>query len=133
MNDESMSSSMEPEDVVRRFVGAVNAGSLEGIEQALTPDHCLIDPSGMVLRGAHQVLDAWRTYLRLVPKYHVEIERIVSAGTEVIVLGRASGGYSGAPSGEIWSVPAAWRAKVARDRVKEWQVFADNQPLRELV
>jgi limonene-1,2-epoxide hydrolase len=47
----------------------------------------------------------------------------------VILLGMARGTYVG----KTWSTPAAWRAKVHDDRVAEWRVYADNEPLRQLM
>jgi hypothetical protein len=38
-----------------------------------------------------------------------------------------------AASGQTWRMPAAWRAKVVRGQVAEWQVYADNRPVYEIL
>ena len=37
------------------------------------------------------------------------------------------------PTGTAWRIPAAWRLKVKDGLVTEWQVYADNKPVYELL
>jgi hypothetical protein len=59
------------------------------------------------------------------------VELALSEGSIVLACGFASATY--APSGETWRIPAAWRAKVIEGRIAEWQVYADNKPVYELL
>jgi limonene-1,2-epoxide hydrolase len=54
----------------------------------------------------------------------------------VVMLGKARGTYStdGTLKAENrWETPAAWRAVVEGGLVAEWRVYADNEPMRELM
>jgi hypothetical protein len=65
----------------------------------------------------------------MVSGYTITVEETFSDGPVVILLGVAQGTYAG----ETWTTPAAWRAKVRDDRVAEWRVYADNEPIRQLM
>jgi hypothetical protein len=48
----------------------------------------------------------------------------------------AQGTYS--PDGQLreenrWETPAAFRALTEEDKVMEWRVYADNEPIRRLI
>jgi len=46
-------------------------------------------------------------------------------------MGRPAGRGGGrALEWVAWTVPTAWRAVVRNGQVAEWQVYADNEPLR---
>jgi hypothetical protein len=54
----------------------------------------------------------------------------------IVLVGFASGTY--APDGELkpenrWKTPVALRAAVENGLVAEWRVFADNEPIRDLM
>jgi hypothetical protein len=40
---------------------------------------------------------------------------------------------SHAASGTGWSIPAAWKTKVAGARIALWQVYADNKPVYDIL
>jgi hypothetical protein len=96
-------------------------------------DHRLIDSLGAELAGQDRLRQGWEAYFRLVPDYRIEVQRTLADGPVVVLLGVARGTYTrdGTLRREgAWSTPAAWRALVAGDRVAEWQVYADNDPIR---
>jgi len=52
------------------------------------------------------------------------------------MVGRAEGTY--AVEGNLltenrWQAPAAWRALIREGLVAEWRVYADNEPIRQLM
>jgi hypothetical protein len=52
------------------------------------------------------------------------------------MLGKAAGTY--AVDGQLplenhWELPAAWKAVVRDGQVSHWQVYADNQPVRDIM
>jgi PAS domain-containing protein len=61
----------------------------------------------------------------------IELESSVSDGPLVLACGFASATH--AASQKTWRIPAAWRAKVTDGRMAEWQVYADNKPVYELL
>lgn len=127
---------MSPIEAVLRFVEVINTGSPGGIAELLTEGHRFVDPGGLVVDGRNQTLAAWTRFLHFVPDYRIDVEETFAKGSLVVVLGSARGTYS--PQGWLraansWSAPGAWRARVAGERVAEWRVYADNEPIRRLM
>jgi ketosteroid isomerase-like protein len=110
-------------------VKAINQHSADALAELMTEDHVFIDSLGAAARGRDNMKAGWAAYFRIVSDYAIAIEETFSNGPLVILLGIARGTYAGEP----WSTPAAWRAKVSDDRVAEWRVYADNEPLRQLM
>jgi ketosteroid isomerase-like protein len=126
-----MSKASGVQETVRAFVSRINAHDAAGIVALCTCDHVFVDSLGSQLSGVDQLERAWRGYFALFPDYRVEIASMVSAGGLVLACGLAAATHE--PSGERWRIPAAWRAKVVGARVAEWQVYADNKPVYEIV
>ena len=127
---------MSPNEAVHRFVETINGGDPERIAELLTECHRFVDPGGRVVEGREAMLEAWRGYLEKVPDYRIEVEETFFKGTLVVILGTARGTYrpkGWIRAGNAWSTPAAWRARVAGDLIAEWQVYADNEPIRRLM
>jgi hypothetical protein len=128
---------MNPRQVVELFISAINAHDPRKIADLMTADHRLIDSLGAAVEGRDAVLDGWTFYFDMVPDYNIEVSRwFVSEGNEMeaIMVGTARGGY--ASDGMMrpessWSTPVALRAIVRSNQVAEWQVYADNEPIRE--
>ncbi len=120
-------------DLVLRFVHAVNRHSVGDIAALLADDHLFIDSLGVEIRGLATMEQGWRAYFAMVPDYASTVGQVICDGHTVVILGTASGTY--APDGVLqpenrWTTPAAWRAVVSGGRLAEWQVFADNEPIR---
>jgi ketosteroid isomerase-like protein len=116
-------------EIARAFVDAINRHNVDELARLMTEDHVFTDSLGGVTRGRDSMKAGWASYFELVPDYTITIEETFSDGPVVILLGAAGGNYAGKP----WSTPAAWRAKVRGDQVAEWRVYADNEPIRELM
>lgn len=127
---------MGPVDVVLRLVTGINAHDVAAIGSLLTDDHRFVDSLGSVVAGRANVQKSWQGYFAMVPDYRIEVRQTCHSGEVVVVLGSAHGTY--APDGRLreenrWEIPAAWRAVVRGDRVAEWQVYADNEPVRRRI
>ena len=120
---------MEPIDTVQAFVNAINHHSVDAIAELMTEDHLFTDSLGTGVRGRDKMRAGWKSYFHMVRDYAILAEETFSDGAVVILLGTARGTYSG----ETWSTPAAWRGKVREARLAEWRVYADNEPLRQLM
>jgi ketosteroid isomerase-like protein len=125
-----------PTDTARQFVARINQHDVTALSQLMTPDHRLIDPGGAVVTGHERLEAGWRAYFQMVPDYWVALDHTFAEGDTVVLIGRAGGTY--APDGRLsparrWQVPAAWRAVVQGGAVAEWQVYADNEPLRAII
>lgn len=126
----------KPESVVRAFVDAINRQSAEDIAQLMTEEHTFIDSLGARVTGRQAMKKAWEGYFRMVPDYTITVEETFSSGPVVVMLGAAQGTYSqdGALKPENrWQTPAAWRAVVRGSSVAEWRVYADNEPIRQIM
>jgi uncharacterized protein (TIGR02246 family) len=125
-----------PIQLAERFVAAINAHDVDQLLALMTADHRLVDSLGNVLTGHDQMRKAWQGYFAMVPDYRITVERVFSDGDEVLLCGIAGGTF--APPGSnsskrSWSTPVALRAQIEGDRLAEWRVYADNEPLRALM
>lgn len=127
---------MTAAQAARRFVERINAHDVDGIAGLLSDDHRFIDSLGNVFVGRATLERGWRAYFAMVPDYTIDVAAVVEDGPAVVLVGTAHGTYS--PGGELrsggrWSTPAAFRARVCDGLVTEWQVYADNEPIRQLM
>ena len=125
-----------PLKVARGFIHSVNRGSLDRLTELMTDDHVFIDSLGRKVHGRKAMRAAWEGYFRMVSNYRISAKQTLVSRNTVVILGTASGSYiassNAAPVGE-WLTPAAWRAVVRQGRLAEWQVYADHEPIRELM
>lgn len=122
-----------PSDVVRAFIMRINAHDNDGLIALMSPTYVFIDSLGekfpyAIARGG------WKQYFTMVPDYWIRFDQLVTSGEVVVVFGRAGGTL--ALSGEMrsenrWETPAAWRAVVRDEKIAEWRVYCDNEPIRE--
>ena len=124
---------MAPLDVVRTFVDRINARDVDGLATLMTDDHRFVDSLGTVIAGRDSMRAGWAAYFAMVPDYTLEPAEWFADGDVVLLVGTADGTYSpdgvGGPD-RRWQTPVACRAVVRDDRVAEWQVYADNEPMR---
>jgi ketosteroid isomerase-like protein len=125
-----------PASVARAFVEAINGRNLAAMVQLMTDDHVFTDSLGAQMHGKQEMRTAWIGYAVMIPDYHISVEHILTSGNIVALLGRASGTFS--TDGQLlsknrWEIPAAWRLLVEGDRIAEWQVYADNEPVRSIM
>jgi ketosteroid isomerase-like protein len=116
---------------LEEFVGCINAHDPKGIVSLCTADHIFIDSLGSQLSGRERLEQAWAGYFSLFPDYRIDVEAVASQNAVVIACGFASATH--AASKKSWRIPAAWRAIVRNGQIAEWQVYADNKPVYELL
>lgn len=80
--------------------------------------------------------DGWRSYFAFCPDYRVSHEAIFRDGETVAAFGSAGGTVS--VNGQMmaenkWQIAAAWRVVVRDGRIREFQVYADSQPVYEIL
>jgi ketosteroid isomerase-like protein len=114
-----------------RLVARINAHDTAGVVELCTADHVFIDSLGNRMSGAAQLEQGWNWYFTTFPDYKIEIQTVAAQGDTVLACGSASATH--APTRAAWRIPAAWRAKIAHGLVSEWQVYADNKPVYELL
>lgn len=120
---------MESTDVFAQFVAAINRRDIPALTALMTGDHLFVDSLGNQVRGAQKMEAGWRGYYAMCPDYWIRADRVLVDGATVLAAGEAGGTIDGI----AWRTPAAWRALVAGAKIAEWQVFADNHPVREIL
>lgn len=73
----------------------------------------------------------WAGYFALFPDYRIDVETMLSRDALVLLTGSASATHRA--TGRSWRIPAAWRALVSEHLIAEWQVYADNKPVYEIL
>jgi ketosteroid isomerase-like protein len=116
---------------LQKFVARINAHDPTGIVALCTADHAFTDSLGSRLSGSEQLEEAWAGYFALFPDYRIEVQSAASCEMLVLACGFASATH--AASRKTWRIPAAWRAIVREGQIAEWQVYADNKPVYELL
>jgi ketosteroid isomerase-like protein len=122
--------------VARAFVDAINQRSAQAIAGLMTDDHVFVDSLGTRIEGKERMTAGWDGYFRMVPDYNIVVDETFVDGSVAVMLGKAQGTYSTdnvlRPENR-WSTPAAWRVQVRGSLVAEWRVFADNEPIRQIM
>jgi hypothetical protein len=126
----------DPSAVVLAFIGKINRHDVGGLTALMTDDHEFVDSLGMAVRGKDAMRQAWISYFFLIPDYAITVDDLFTKDNSAAVVGTAGGTY--AVRGELlpengWSIPIAIRCTVRDGLVARWQVFADNEPVRQLM
>jgi len=117
------------------FVAAINRHDADALCALMSEGHRFIDSLGAVFEGREALRAGWGSYFRMVLDYFVAVRETFDDGETVVMLGIARGTYlwEDTPRPEnFWQTPAAWRARIRDGQVTEWQVYADNEPMRRL-
>ena len=128
---------MTPQQTTQEFVAAINAHDVERLVSLMTADHRFVDSLGTVTQGRESMREGWKFYFAMVPDYHLEVSGVFNAEAspdETILVGQASGSYSLGGikrANSAWSTPVALRAVVRNGQIAQWQVYADNEPMRQ--
>jgi ketosteroid isomerase-like protein len=123
-------------DVALRFVEAICSHDVERILELVTDDHVLIDSGGQELQGQKLVGVAWTAYFLAFPDYRIVVSEILEQGSSVALFGTAAATFS--VEGKLlpensWAIPACFKASIRDGKVAEWQVYADNEPVRQIL
>ncbi|MBN1212968.1 MAG: nuclear transport factor 2 family protein [candidate division Zixibacteria bacterium] len=127
---------MDALKVAVEFVAAINRHSVKDISGLMADNHRFIDTDGAIVEGRTLMKQGWNSYFEMVPDYKISVTETFKSGNRVMLLGEASGTfatYKMLKPENAWKTPAAWRVVVDDGKVTEWQVFADNKPIREIM
>jgi ketosteroid isomerase-like protein len=120
---------MNPTEVFKQFLAAVNSHDLSALAALLAADHVFVDSLGNRMYGTTSVEAGWRGYFAMCPDYRIREDHAMASGETVLAVGEAGGTIDGAS----WRTPAAWKATIRDGQVAEWRVFADNKPVYEIL
>jgi ketosteroid isomerase-like protein len=122
--------------IAHAFVEAINRWSVDEIVNLMTDDHVFVDSLGMRISGKPRLKPAWAAYFAMIPDYSIAVDETLADGSVIVLLGTARGTYAAngvLPPENSWTTPAAWRAVVRDSRIAEWRVYADLEPLRQIM
>ncbi|MCP4684695.1 MAG: nuclear transport factor 2 family protein [bacterium] len=122
---------MDAVATAKAYVRAINDLDNDQLYKLMSEDFRFIDSEGGVHPGRSR--EMWPGYWSIVPDYRITISEVHVTGNIVVLLGEAGGTYT--PDGELrkedyWETPVALRAVVESSLIKEWRVYADNEPIR---
>ena len=123
-------------DTVLAFIQAINRHEIATLTNLMAPDHEFVDSLGAVVHGRDQMRQAWIAYFFMIPDYAIEVTGVFTEGTSVVVTGKASGTVAvrgELPAANAWEIPMAALAEVRGGSIARWQVFADNDPVRQIL
>ena len=123
-------------NVVIDFVNAVNNANVNKICDLITDDHIFIDSQDNRVIGIDNMRDGWNSYFSLFPDYKIEINETIQKDSMIYLFGYASGTYLNLTNEEnsnFWRIPAAWTAIVNNGKIRQWQVYADNMIVMEII
>lgn len=124
------------ESVAHAFVRAINRQDVDGLAALMTDEHRFVDSMGNVTVGRETMHRGWTAYFSMVPDYTVAVEETFCDGPVVAMLGTAQGTFTKdgvlRPENQ-WSTPTAFRAFIEGQKVAEWRVYCDNEPMRQRV
>jgi ketosteroid isomerase-like protein len=127
---------MNPVETVLHSLNLINQRDVDKLVELMAEDLVFIDSLGQSIHGREKMRAGWRAYYAFCPDYWVSHEEIFQQGNVVAVFGSAGGTIAAngkLPPENKWQVPAAWRAVVEGSLVKEWQVYADNKPVYDIL
>jgi ketosteroid isomerase-like protein len=115
--------------IFKQWMAAINGHDVSALAALMAADFAFIDSLGNRVSGAPTMEAGWRGYFAMCPDYWIRADHRMGNGDTLLVAGEAGGTIDGEP----WRTPAAWRFVVRGAQVAEWQVFADNKPVYEIL
>jgi len=115
--------------VALKYIDAINTADIDKLYKLMPDDHLFIDAHNNKVIGRDNMRISWIGYFAMFPDYKIEVNEILEKGSLICIIGYASGTYKGLKNKEnsnYWRVPAAWTAIIENNKVKQWQVYADN-------
>ncbi len=120
---------MNIEQVFNLFVTAINRHDVDALSSRMAPEHVFTDSLGNRVVGAAAMIAGWRGYFAMCPDYWIRTDNLLAKDGMVLAVGHAGGTINGV----AWQTPSAWKAVIQEGTVAEWQVFADNKPVYEIL
>jgi len=123
-------------DIASEFVDCINRHDVAGLAALMTEDHHFVDGLGLEVRGRERMAEGWRGYFAWFPDYSIKVDHTSSDRNVVALLGTAQGTYcvnGCTPAENHRQIPAAWKAVIRNERVAEWRVYADNEPVWKIM
>jgi len=117
--------SKDPKLVALQFNECINVQDLNGLALLMTDDHTFIDREGGISQSKQTMVQGWKRFFEMYPKYKNTFIRVQSKDNLVAILGYA-----------YWSEkqpydPVIWTATIVNDLVQEWHIYDDTEANRK--
>jgi len=123
--------------VICDFIESINSANVDRIYNLITNDHVFVDSQDNKMIGKENIKKAWIGYFSLFPDYKIEITDTLQNDSLIVMLGYASGTYKtnkgSSDNNNYWRIPASWKAIVVNEKIKCWQVYADNSVVLDII
>ena len=111
-------------ELVFEFVETINRGDTEKLASMMADTFTFTDIEGEIyvvssLAGRRKF---WDDYIDDFPDYRIEIERILSSGTDIAFIGKAVNSHL--PRYFEVNETLVWYARVQDVKVSEWRIFS---------
>ncbi len=113
-----------PKSVTLKFIERINARDPEGLMALQTEDFTFISYSEEVYVGK----DGWHDYFSSYPEYKIHVEKLITSGNGVAVIGHTTGCHVGPAVEERWTI--LWTAQVRDGLVVQWRIYSDVEEVR---
>jgi ketosteroid isomerase-like protein len=127
---------MEIKDILRNFINAINDHNVNNIYSLMADDHVFFDAWGGKTIGKDTMKNGWEGYFKMFPDYKIEIMDIYFNENRIAVFGFASGTFENRKTEtneNYWKVPAAWQVEIQNEKIKLWQVCADQKKATDIL
>ena len=105
-----------------RFIECINSGDCKGLMDLQTEDFTFIDFSGDVHIGK----DSWENYFTSYPDYKIHVDKLITSGSGVAVIGRTTGSHAGPEVDESWTILISTISKDSSFRKKNLTIDTKN-------
>lgn len=122
--------------IALEYINAINRKDITALCSLMSIDHLFIDAHDNRIVGKDTMRQSWIDYFAMFPDYTIGIDEILEKDNLICFLGYASGTYrnlKNEQNSNYWKIPAAWTAIVRDNQVKQWQVYADNIIVTDII
>jgi ketosteroid isomerase-like protein len=118
------------------FVNAINEHDVNKIYSLMADDFIFFDAWGGKNTGKDKMKLGWEDYFKMFPDYKIEITDIYFDGNKIAIFGFASGTFENKKTETneyYWKIPAAWQIEIINEKIKLWQVCADQKIIFDII
>jgi len=113
-----------PKSIANAFNDCITRHDLDGLAALMTDNHTFIDRKGNISRTKKSMIESWKKFFDLFPRYKNIFTRVESRDGLVIMLGYAYWSEEQPHDSVIWT------ATIADNLVSEWRIFEDTDANR---
>jgi limonene-1,2-epoxide hydrolase len=117
----------DPRDVVLKYVEAINTRDPQALMALQTEDFTFINYEGEAYVGRA----GWQDYFTSYPEYKIHVDRLVTSGNGVAIIGRTTGCHVGPEVEARWTV--LWTAEVRKGFIAEWRIYSDVEDVQRRI